>query len=106
MKVRIKRIISLFLLSLFITAITPDVFIHACTHHEDSVDFHSASTSFSHQHIHCERLLDELPASQLSDAIHLPVIPVSFCKKENSIPSSFSLLLTESVALRGPPSQV
>lgn len=96
----------MFLLSLFISAITPDVFIHAFTHHEDSVDFHSAATSFSHQHIHCERLLDELPSSQLSEAIHLPAIPVFFFKKENSIPFSFSLQLTESVALRGPPSQV
>lgn len=106
MKVKIKRYISLLLLSLFISAITPDVFIHAFTHHEDTVDFHSASSSFSHQHIHCDRLLDELPATQLADVVHLPVVPVSFLKTENVIPISFSLLAAETVTLRGPPSLV
>ena len=106
MKVKIKRIISLFLLSLFISAITPDVFIHAFTHHEDTVDIHATTSSFSHQHIHCDRLLDELPATQLADVVHLPVVPVSFFKTENVIPVSFSLILSETVTLRGPPSLV
>ena len=103
MKVKIKRIISLFLLSLFISAITPDVFIHAFTHHEDTVDFHSTTSSFSHQHIHCDRLLDELPATQLADVVHLPVVQVSVFKIENVIRVSFSLILSETVTLRGPP---
>ncbi|MEI7801920.1 MAG: hypothetical protein WCI97_04700 [Bacteroidota bacterium] len=106
MKVKIKRIISLFLLSLFISAITPDVFIHAFTHHEDTVDFHATTSSFSHQHIHCDRLLDELPAKQLADVVHLPFVPVSFLKLENIFPLSFSLLFSETVTLRGPPSLV
>ena len=93
-------------MSLFISAITPDVFIHAFTHHEDTVDFHATSTSFSHQHIHCERLLDELPATQLAEVVHLPVISVSFLKIENLISVSFSLISAETVTLRGPPSLV
>ncbi len=101
-----KKFIAYILLSLFISAITPDVFIHAFAHHDDDVDFYSACSSFSHQHTHCDHLLDEMPASQLADVIHLPAVPVSNFIQEIISPESVHLIFVEVLSLRGPPSLV
>lgn len=98
-----KQFISYFLLSLFITAIVPEVFIHAFAPHEDSIDLHSSKSSISDQHIHCEHLFDEMPSSQLDDCLYLIVLPILLFKIENVIPISISLILSETVVLRGPP---
>ena len=103
---QIKKVASYFLLLLFITAIIPDVFIHAFAHHEDDVDFYSGSSNIGEHHTHCEGLLDEMPALQLTDAIHFPAAPVSFCKLKIEFPESVQLVFTEFLSLRGPPSLV
>ena len=103
----LNKLISYFLLSLFISAITPDVFVHAFVHHEDSIDFYSTTSSFSHQHIHCDHLLDEMPASQLADAVHLPSVSFYFFQQKILSPK-FYVESSEDYFLpkRGPPTQL
>ncbi len=98
-----KQFILYFLLSLFITAIVPEVFIHAFAPHEDSIDFHSSTTSVSPRHIHCECLQDNLPSFTATQTVFLEAI--SFLINTKVIaPILFSEQLFQfQFSLRGPP---
>lgn len=99
----IKQYISFALLSLFISAIIPDVFIHEFAPHKDSIDFHSSTNSVSPRHIHCECLQDNLPSFTAAQTVFLEAI--SFLINTKVIaPILFSEQLFQfQFSLRGPP---
>jgi len=78
-----RKIISFFLLAIFLVATTPDDLIHLLAGHHDTIDSNSATTSISIKHIHCEALQLSLPAFSQSSSFHLssvqlPVAQVYF----------------------------
>jgi hypothetical protein len=61
----------------FITAITPDEFVHAFAgHHDTKEHFHSANDiNISDQHVHCKSLQDNLPAYKIASRFLFEEIP-------------------------------
>jgi len=66
-----RKIISFFLLAVFLIASTPDALLHLLTDHHDTVDSNSATTSVGIRHIHCEALQLSLPAFSEPSLVHL-----------------------------------
>jgi hypothetical protein len=72
-----RKIISLFLLAIFVIASTPDEWIHSFADHHDTIDSNSPVTAVSARHIHCEALQLSLPSFSCSTSFHFSALPLS-----------------------------
>jgi len=72
-----RKIISFFLLAIFLVATTPDDLIHLLAGHHDTVDSNSLIAAVSVRHIHCEALQLSLPSFSKTESTDLSVA-VSF----------------------------
>jgi len=81
-----RKIISSFLLAIFLVATTPDALLHLFANHHDTVDSNSTTTEVGIKHIHCEALQLSLPSFSKTETTDLPAA-ISF------VASFYSLIL-------------
>jgi hypothetical protein len=94
MKEPIRKLISVFILSVFLIGSDPGHLIHGFIHHHDTLDCHEGSVILGPQHIHCDALKFSLSEFSESTTAHLSLSVIStstfFLAPESPIPDFYT----------------